>query len=270
MLLQTIIILNYILQLVWIILQLGVAIFLLIKMIKTKRYNLVPLILFFVINSIRFFFLVIFPSFLIINLILIQFSNILLLIFTKLTFFKYRKSLFWLFLIILIIVRTIDLIIRINFGISIPMTYLLDESNLIFYYYILFSITISFLLSHFWLGIVALKYYKSLKSVNVEPWIKKRYQLIGLGSLIYGFSIILYFCIPYNVVGIFVYPNIIFMYGVLGFTIFYSLCMFIAWVMPRKLRLYFNKDFKIAIEKEYTENELLELINKELNNKHES
>ncbi|MFX1346689.1 MAG: hypothetical protein ACFFAI_16450 [Promethearchaeota archaeon] len=115
-----------------------------------------------------------------------------------------------------------------------------------------------------WLGIVALRYYNSLKTISIEPWIKKRYKLIGLGSFVYSFSIFLYYFIPYNVPGVFVFPNIIYSYIILGFTIFYSLCMFLAWVMPKRLKEFFNKGFKRPIESVYSENELMELINKEL------
>ncbi|MFX1500141.1 MAG: hypothetical protein ACFFDH_04155 [Promethearchaeota archaeon] len=264
MLLQTVIIINYMLQLVWIVLQLIVAIFLLNKMIKTKTYNLLPLILFFIINSVRIIFFATVSSLLILFLILSQFPNILIVIFTKLTFFKYKKSPFKFLLISLIIVRSIDFIIRLNFRISIPMTYSLDESNLICYFYILFSITISFLFSHLWLGIVALRYYYSIKSINIEPWIKKRYQFIGLSSTIYCFSIFLYYFIPYNVAGTFVYPNIIYVYIIVVFTIFYSICAFIAWIMPKRLKKIFNKGFKKPIDKEYSETELMEQIYKEL------
>lgn len=264
MLLQTVVIVNYLLQFVWIVLQLIVAIFLLNKMIKTKTFNLLPLILFFIISSIRIIFYSLFPSLLIIFLILIQFPNILLVIFTKLTFFKYKKSPFKIFLIILIIVRSIDFIIRLNFQISIPIITSLDEVNLIYYYYILFSITISFLLSHLWLGIVALKYYYSIKSINIEPWIKKRYQLIGLSSIIYSLSIFIYYFIPYNVVGPWAFPNVIYGYILVGFTIFYSLSAFLGWVMPKRLKKFFNKDFKRPNDKEYSENELLEIINNEI------
>ncbi len=267
MLFQVEIIFNYSLQVVWIVLQLVVAIFLLKKMLKTKRYNLVPLILFLIISSLRIFFIVIIPSLFPIYLLLIQFPNILLIIFTKLTFYKYKKSPFTILLLILIIVRSIDFIIRLNFNISIPMTYALNESDLIFYYYILFSITISFLLSHGWLGIISLRYYRSLKSENIEPWIKKRYYLISISSLAYALSIFIYYFIPHNVIGIYAFPNNIFSYIILGFTIFYSLCTFVAWVMPKKLKRYFNKDFQIIEEKELTEEELLERINKERINK---
>ncbi|KON28827.1 hypothetical protein AC481_00210 [miscellaneous Crenarchaeota group archaeon SMTZ-80] len=261
---QIAIIINYSLQLVWIVLQLIVGIFLLVKMIKTKRYNLSPLILFFIISSTKIIFFTIFPSLLILFLILIQFPNILLLIFTKLTFFKYKKSAFKILLLTLIAVRSIDFIIRSIFRISIPMTYYLDESNLIYYFYILFSITISYLFSHFWLGLIAFKYYNSIKPVNIEPYVKRRYQLIALGSLIYFLSIFLYYLIPYNVIGAFAFPNIIYSYIILAVTIFYSMCMFIAWIMPKRLKRYYNRNFERPSDKEYDENELMEIINKEL------
>ena len=234
-------------------------------MIKTKAYNLTPIILLFIISGLRLIFLGFFPSLIVVFLILVQFPNILLVIFTKLTFFKYKKSPFKAFLIILIIVRSTDFVIRLNFRISIPMTTSLDESNLIYYYYILFSITVSFLLSHFWLGIISTKYYISIKSVNIEPWIKKRYQLISIGSIVYSFSIFVYYFIPYNVIGASTYPNIIYGYILLGFTIFYSFCSFFAWVMPKFLKKIFNKDFKRTTVKDYSEDELMDIINKELN-----
>jgi len=35
--------------------------------------------------------------------------------------------------------------------------------------------------------------------------------------------------------------------------------------MPKSFKEFFNKDFKRPTDKEYTENELMEIINKELN-----
>ncbi|MHA1373892.1 MAG: hypothetical protein ACTSR7_06325 [Promethearchaeota archaeon] len=144
------------------------------------------------------------------------------------------------------------------------MTYYLEESKLIFYYYILFSITISYLLSHLWLGITALRYYKTIKFSNIEPWIKIRYGLIGWGSTIYAFSFFLYYLFPYDVIGVFSFPNIIYGYIILSFTVFYSLFMYFAWIMPKWLKNRLNKDFQGIEEKEYEEDELLEIIKKEL------
>jgi hypothetical protein len=262
-LLQIEILINYSFQLVWIILQLIVAIFLSIKMFKTKRYNLTPLILFFLINSLRLIFYLT-PSLFIIFLVIIQFIDVLVVIFVKLTFFKGRKSLFPFFLLGLIIVRFFDFIIRLNFQISVPMTHVLVESNLIFYYYIVFSITYTFLVSHFWLGYVALKYYNSIKSASIEPWIKRRYQIIGFGSLVYGLSIFIIYLIPYDVIGTYSFPNIIYNYITLFFTLYYSLSMFIAWIMPNWLKKKFNKGFELIKDEEYSENELLELIKQQL------
>lgn len=271
MLWQTINIVDISLQLTWIVLQLIVGAFLSYKMIKTKQYNLIPLILFFIINSLRLF-VYIFTPYSTIYLIMIQFPNILLLIFIKATFFKGKKSPFKFFLVALIIIRSIDLTIRLLYGITIPMREPLDESYLIFYYYILFSITISFLFSHLWLGIVSIRYYKSIKLINIEPWIKKRYQIIGIGSITYSLSIFLYYFFPYDVaveLGLF-NPNPFYSFLVvliLSFTIFFSVCMFVAWIMPSRLKTYFNRDFQVISEKEFEENELMDLLRKELNTK---
>ena len=263
MLFQANVIINYSLQAVWIVLQLVVAMFLLYKMFKTKRYNLTPLILFFIFSSIRIIFLVIVPSLRPIYLVVVQFPSILLLIFTKLTFFKYKKSPFTLFLIILIIVRTIDFIVRLNFNISVPMTVDLSESNLIYYYYILFSISISYSLSHGWLGCVSIRYYWTLKSEQIAPWIKKRYHIIAISSFIYLFNIFPFFLFPYKNVDIYAFPNILYSYMLVGIIILYSFGMFIAWIMPKKLKSYFDKDFKPAEEKELSEQELMDRINRE-------
>ena len=41
--------------------------------------------------------------------------------------------------------------------------------------------------------------------------------------------------------------------------------MFIAWIMPQKLKRYFDKDFQLGEEQEFTEEELMERINRERN-----
>jgi len=266
MLFQGIVIINYSLQVIWIVLQLLVAIFLLYKMFKTKRYNLLPLILFFILSSIRIVFLIIVPSLRPIYLVLVQFPSIFLIVFTKLIFYRYKKSPFKIFLITLIIVRTIDFIIRLNFNISIPMTTELSESNLIYYYYILFSISISYLLSHGWLGFISIRYYLSLRSEKIAEWLKKRYFLIGLSSFVYCINIFVYYLFPYTNVDIFDFPNVIYSYMLLGFTIFYSVGMFIAWIMPDKLKRYFDKNFQPIEETEFIEEELMERINRERKN----
>ena len=271
MLLQNTFILDLSLQLVWIVLQLIVSLFLLVKMFRTKQYNILPLILFFLINSIRLFIYV-FTPFILFYLILIQIPNILLLIFIKTTFYKDKKSPFKYLLMILIFIRSIDLWIRLQYGITIPMRFPLHESHIIFYYYILFSISISFLFSHLWLGIVSIRYFKSIKSIEIEPWIKKRYQIIGIASSTYSLSILLYYFFPHNVAvePTLSNPNpiIVFLLLCITFlTIFYSISMFIAWVMPNKLKAFFNRNFQIISDREYEENELLDLIKKELKNK---
>ncbi|TFG26026.1 MAG: hypothetical protein EU532_10900 [Promethearchaeota archaeon] len=263
MLLQTFEVILLSMQVVWIILQLIVSAFLLVKMFQTKQYNLLPLILFFILNSIRMIIYA-FTPYIILYLIIIQIPNILLLIFIKLTFFRNKKSPFKFFLITLILVRSIDLWIRLQYGITIPMREPLDESYLIYYYSILLSISLSFLFSHLWLGIVSIKYYKSLKSIKIEPWIKKRYQIIGIASIIYAFSIFLYYVIPYNFIPGQDLFSIIFVAILTSFVVFYSSAMFIAWVMPTRLKTYFNKDYQIISDKEFEENELLELIKEDL------
>jgi hypothetical protein len=52
----------------------------------------------------------------------------------------------------------------------------------------------------------------------------------------------------------------------LGFTIFYSVGMFIAWIMPDKLKRYFDKNFQPIEETEFIEEELMERINRERKN----
>jgi hypothetical protein len=117
-----------------------------------------------------------------------------------------------------------------------------------------------------------MRYYKSVKSIEIQPWIKRRYQIIGIASIVYSLSIFLYYFFPYNVA---IEPSLsnpnpiitLLLLSITLFTIFYSICMFVAWVMPNKLKVFFNRNFQIISEREYEENELLELIKKELNNK---
>lgn len=113
-----------------------------------------------------------------------------------------------------------------------------------------------------WLAYNSLKVYRRLKNLDIEPWVKKRYLLIAIASLIFAASAIASFFMPleggfeatHPVVSIFVASSfIIFSFGNL-----------IAWIMPKKLKEYYNRNYKVPISEDLSEKDLLDKIKSQL------
>ncbi|MFX0005534.1 MAG: hypothetical protein ACFFAV_02275 [Candidatus Hermodarchaeota archaeon] len=236
------------------------SIFLLVRMIKLKQSNLLFLMLFFFLNPLEVIFIFIIGSSAIINML----SNISLVIFTKYTFFKERRSPFLFLLTSLIIIKVIDFVLKIFIPFSIPLNFVLSSSEIPFFYLYLILTSSSILLSYLWLGLSSLKYYKLIKRENIEPWIKKRYQIIGYSSLIITLNSIIYLLFPINT-----YNWEAFFPFTLGLlltinTTLFSLSNLIAWIMPKRLKNYLNKDYQRINDEDFSEAELMKIIKKQL------
>ncbi len=240
--------------------QLITSIFLLIRMIKLKQFNLLFLVLFFFLNPLEIIFILIIGSSAIINML----SNISLVIFTKYTFFKERKSPFLFLLFSLVIVKLSDFILKIFIPISIPLNIVLTPSEIPFFYLFLILTASSVLLSYLWLGLASLKYYKLIKVENIEPWIKKRYQILGYSSIIITLNSIIYLLFPPNTYDWeAIFPFTLGLLLTINTTIF-SLSNLIAWIMPQRLKNYLNKDYQGIVEEDLSEDELMKTIKKQL------
>jgi hypothetical protein len=236
--------------------QLITCVFLLIRTIKIKQLSLLPLVLFFFFNPLELILIFLTKTSLIVNML----SNICLVIFTKVTFYRERKSAFIYLLIALIIVKTIDFVLKLYIPFSIPLNFVVNPSLILYYYLFLVITSLSIILSYPWLSIAALKYYNKIKVREIEPWVKFRYKLIGYSTIIISVNSLLYLLIPidtYNweridsfIIGLLITID----------TIIFSLANLIAWVMPQKLKNYLNRNYQGVIEQNLTETEIMNKI----------
>ena len=256
----------FILILVYAFVQLIIGSFLLARMIKTKLYNLLGLILFFILNALQLILLYNLPYH--IYIFTINWSLVFLLIFIQLTFYRERKSPFKIILGLFIVIRILEIIIRVIFigldtKISIPQLSPLSESQIPIYYIFAVVITIENAIPSLWLAYITLTTYKSLKNQDIEPWVIKRYLIIGYSSCFFVLFAFLCLLMPYE--GGFETPyglliGIFFLISILIFT----LGNLIGWVMPERLKLYLNRGYQPSIEQELSEVEIMEKIKSKL------
>jgi len=103
------------------------------------------------------------------------------------------------------------------------------------------------------------------KNQRIEPWIKKRYLIAGIAAFsleMIGakntFNFLAYALGSIdNPVHVFTTINLI-LTGI--FTIIFLVGSIIAWLMPQKLRTWFNRGYKKEEDKEMSEEEILRLI----------
>jgi hypothetical protein len=118
-------------------------------------------------------------------------------------------------------------------------------------------------ISSFWLSFASLSAYYKIKKSEISPWVKKRYLIVGISSIFLAaqsFPIILF---PYRasfesplmatITILIVFLNIIF-----------AILSLIAWVMPKKLKDYFNRNFTKFEDEKISEEQLLERIKSQI------
>ncbi len=184
----------------------------------------------------------------------------MLIIFTNLTFYKNRNSHAKLVLITVIIISILMIYLQTLLMIKrTPLIHYLRYAIQIPYHFLVFN----------WLGFSSLQAYKRIKNQDIEPWIKARYKLVFIFSFIMSLSSITQFFRPYdiafgdptNVISLILFgiTSIIAITCGIGFTL--------AWVMPNWLKRYLNRNYQPLEEKVFSEEELMNLIRKELSSK---
>lgn len=255
-----------ILTLIYIILQLIIGIFLLFKVYKTRLYNLLALVAYFFVNSLKFLLLIVNGPFLVFQ-ILTFIPDLCLILFTKYTFYRWEKSPFKIILFIFISIKVMDFILNCFTPFTIPMMIELTSEQ-IPYYYLFLSYTATMLLtSNIWLAYASLSYYKTIKSQEIVPWIKKRYQIIGFSSVFLSATGALLLFMPWTTEGFEDLQGFIVGFFVVLVTVIFSVGNFIGWLMPKKLKSIFDKDFQVKSEPELNEKDLNDLIRKQLSKK---
>jgi len=243
--------------------QLITGTFLLFRTIKIKQLNLIPLVLFFFLNPLEILLILLVGSSIVVNML----SNIALIFFTKFTFFRDRKSIFMYLLVSLIIIKIIDIILKLYVPFSLPLSFVITPSKVPYFYLYLSLTSLSILLSYPWLGLTALRYYYSIKTRDIEPWIKIRYKLIGYSSLIITVNAILYLLVPINTYDWEQLNSFIIGLLITIDTTIFSIANLFAWVIPKILKSYFNRHYQGDIEEDLTEDEIMNKVRQDLDKK---
>jgi len=233
-------------------------------MIKTKLKNLFGLVMFFLLFGTQFFlglFNLTIPY-----AIVSELGLIFLILFVKRTFYKEKKFIFPIILITIIFFKGFNTVLRILYAFKIPPTSPVPSDQIPIYYFLVGTLSIQLIISFLWLSYAELSTYFRIKNYDIEPWVKKRYLILGISSL---FFVINGFILPLIPIenG---YENFIITFLV-AITIFvFSFGNLIGWVMPKILKDFLNKNYVKASEEEFSESELLDKITLQLKGGKES
>ncbi|TFG15661.1 MAG: hypothetical protein EU535_01675 [Promethearchaeota archaeon] len=180
-------------------------------------------------------------------------------IFINMTFYKRQMKRANLILLIVIILGITQIIL---FHLVYPI-----EINRGYEYYLRVSLDLPYvLLVYNWFAFSFYSAYKRLKDQDIEPWIKVRYKMLAISSFLMSFHSIPEFFQPKNIRwGNPNDPISLVIFGILAvMAICYGFMFSLSWFMPKKLKRYFNKGYQREIDKEYTEEELMNMIKKQL------
>jgi len=173
--------------------------------------------------------------------------------FTNSTFHKIRKSPARLILIFVISLAIVQIIFSISKSI--------DKTPLIFYMSAAFDLIFT-ILTFNWIAWSSYSAYKRVHDKDIMPWIKFRYKIIAITSFILSLHVIPEFFTPWNMPFI---DHNNFAFGITAImAIIFGVGMFLAWIMPDSLKNYLNKGYKSLEDKEFTEEELMDMVKKEL------
>lgn len=120
----------------------------------------------------------------------------------------------------------------------------------------------------FWLGWSSLNAYKKIKDQDIEPWIKARYRIIAIVSFIMSFERIVRIFQPWYLdFGDPTYLESYIVFGIIStMAIIFAVGFALAWFMPERFKRYLNKGYQAVEDKEYSEDELMDIIKRELSN----
>lgn len=171
------------------------GVFLFYRMVKTKLFNLFGLAMFFILYGIQFLGGFLFPF--IFAAFFSQVCLLFLIIFIINTFYKDSKSFMPLIVIItFIILKIFATTIAVLYNFKIPLFVSINPSQFFIYYMYVTFIVLEVTIPAIWLAYNALKVYRRLKNYDLEPWVKKRYLLIAIPSLIFAASAISSYLMP--------------------------------------------------------------------------
>ena len=192
--------------------------------------------------------------------ILLALAFILCIIFTNLVFYKKTSSRLPSLIMVLTLLNSL-----IYFFLNLLRD--IADSEPLFYITILHDFL--FRINVFgWLGWSSLTAYKQVKNQEIEPWIIARYKIISIVSFLICFERLVRIFQPWHMD--FGDPNYLESYIVFGIisimAIIFAVGFALAWFMPSWFKRFLNKGYQSVEDKEYTEEELMNLIKRELSN----
>jgi hypothetical protein len=167
--------------------------------------------------------------------------HVLSLIFIKQTFYHKTQSAFRAILIFILICGAVLIIIQIG-----VLTGDIIKNEVVWTIDV-FCTNAIIMPVFFWYAISANNARKKLIGKNVEPWILGRLQIISISAFIGAFLQVSDFLRLNSMISLGDFAN------PLGFTVFYiqstiavicSICQYFAWIMPPKMKAFFNRNFQ--------------------------
>jgi len=248
---------------VLLLMNLFIGAYLLIRIRKTGLSNISWLSFYFFSTVIEFiirmFYIALRPSigvniFSIIYYIYNLTGHFSLIFFVKYTFYTERKSAFSLILVSTLVAKFFYVILFI----ITELTSSAELNDLVqgFATFILFY-------TSFWLSFASFSAYYKIKKSKIQPWIKKRYLIVGISAIFLAAQSFPNIMVPYRVSfesSLMATLTII----ITSLNIIFAVLSLIAWVMPKKLKDYFNRDYSKLEDEEISEEQLLTQVKKQL------
>jgi len=182
----------------------------------------------------------------------------LVVIFTNMTFHKNRRLYPNLILVFGIILGLIQLIFH-SIEIFTPYNF--------YYERVAFDIPYTLLIFN-WLSWSSYSAYKFFKDQDIAPWIKIRYKIVGIFSFILSFHNIPEFFQPVGTTwGDYTNITSLIVFGITAIlAVIFSLGFAFAWIMPNWLKRRYDKEYHPPKDIELSEEDLMDLIKKQLSN----
>ena len=235
-----------------------VGIVILFRMIQKKMVNLLGLVLFFILFALQTNPPGFLPDYF--TTIFAYFSLFSLAFFIKFTFYQRRKSKFPLVITSLTILRVIELILKLIFNFQPGFSYPSNPEEIPYFFIYILVIASQSLLIMVWYSYSVFKSYNNFRKLKIGAWLKIRYLMLGIGTIIFLIDTSLSFLLlidDFLIILFLIYASI---FDVLLFTV----VNFIAWVIPFKSLIQFIKGETKETLEDISEAEIIGKVKSEL------
>ncbi len=158
--------------------------------------------------------------------------SIIIVLFTKYAFYKNKKSPFKLVLILSLAIRVVNIIEMNIFRYVVPSPIAILPEQLPTYYFHMTVLAIQLAIAFGWLSLAAFREYAAVKTEAVDPWVRKRYLVIGISHTFFAILSIVYYLIPTDGLGYASPDAIAANLFIPPFVVSYAVFSLLAWVMP--------------------------------------